>query len=308
MDSPSSISVSFAPTAIENRLGPEGLLDLNRIVSGHPLVDNGSLLQQLSLHLPRFSLAENNDRKLVISEAARLAERLSHLRQPYQNFIPRPDTESSLRQLHFGSVADEIAEPILSRFHYILSFRIGSTHFGVKLRNEDHWPVVLATISSFDLNNTAPALEMCGIQPVNTVVLSRVFAFPAAPQNSVSFLLSRIRNLLAKENPDLSAMLTYVNPNVGFSATSYKADNWTLLGDEGSTRYLYFKENYITDRKALRLFGESFDKLIQPASAQGLTWSQCELLPLLLYIRGISNKLQIRPRHFDRWRVGGSGV
>jgi hypothetical protein len=43
-------------------------------------------------------------------------------------------------------------------------------------------------------------------------------------------------------------LLTYRNPNVGFTGASYRAGNWILWARERGTRYSYLDRQYITDR------------------------------------------------------------
>jgi hypothetical protein len=60
---------------------------------------------------------------------------------------------------------------------------------------------------------------------------------------------------LADQVPTPRLLLTYLDPNVGFTGGIYQADNWTLLGWERKKRYLYLDGEYITDREAIRRYG-----------------------------------------------------
>jgi hypothetical protein len=76
----------------------------------------------------------------------------------------------------FSVVSTEVARPILERFHYLLSFREGAIHLGLKFSCHDSWPVALVSLSPFDLSNIP--LEYW--HPVGearkcALVLSRVF-------------------------------------------------------------------------------------------------------------------------------------
>jgi hypothetical protein len=295
---------AFDPSSVENQLGADGVRALAETASDYSAADYGSLLQQLSLHLPRFAAEVELGRDTILSEARRLARRLEGLRAPCRDLVPaRPAAAVPLRALRFEALSDEIARPVLERFHYLLSFRPSSFHFGLKLRARDPWPVALVTLSPFDLGNARAGLKRCAVLPEEVRVVSRVFAFPAAPPNAISFLLARVRRAAAAAGPRVRALLTYVNPNLGFTGASYKADNWALFGTEGGTRYLYYRDNYVTDREALRRFGATFEDDLAAARAAGLTCSQRVLLPLLLYVRGVSSNITGQTSSFPKWHA-----
>jgi hypothetical protein len=52
----------------------------------------------------------------------------------------------------------------------------------------------------------------------------------------------------SEKNHGVSDYVTYVNPNMGFTGSSYRASGWHLLGTEPGTTYRYLDERYITDR------------------------------------------------------------
>jgi hypothetical protein len=209
--------------------------------------------------------------------------------------------------LTFYSIDDDVAEPILSSFHYILSHRPASKHFGLRAIRDHGWPLIMCSVSPFDLSNVAPVLENHGIDPNRCVVLSRVFAFPACPPNAVSRLLGRVRRWLRDQRPDLDGLITYVNPNVGFTGASYYADNWMQLALEDDTRYAYWDGNYITDRQlAARLSMPTESTTTDSASR--VTYSQPRLRPLQVFFRSISKAAKTfrtdRPTCVRRWVPG----
>ncbi len=252
--------------------------------------------------MPRFSAAQNHDEAVILGEAARLAERFAHLRRPWKDCLPGPSgRDRSLSDLEFGPIPDEVAQPIHECFHYLSSFRPNSLNYGLKLGEHDRWPIAIASLSPFDLVNTLPGLENHGLRGSEVMVLSRVFAFDPAPQNCISFLLSSVRNELKHAAPGIRALVTYLNPNLGFTGASYRADNWVLLGEEQNTRYLYHHGNYITDRVAQQLLGPGFESRIGSGASDEITRSLCPLRPLLLYLRSPTANPSIPPRRFDRW-------
>jgi hypothetical protein len=297
--------ISFTPSAILSRLGSIRDQSLSSVLSESPGVDRSSLLKQLSLHLPRLEAAQIYDGESVAIEARRLAKRLESLRAPHSGRVPLAKTVgANVSDLHFFTLEDEIARPILECFHYILSHRENSRHFGLKWNpGSDEWPVVMASLSEFDLKNVEPALTNRTGQTIPALVLSRVFAFPGAPRNALSFLMAKLRHWVTENQPQVQVLLTYVNPNIGFSGASYKADNWRLIGEEHGTRYLYLNGDYKTDRFLYAYFARPIDSLLS-APGSCISASKHKLMPLKIYLRSIlSSEAPNGKYHFERWRL-----
>jgi len=283
-----AVDLEFTPSNILGRLAESGGATLEDICHSFPGVERNELLLQLSLHLPRLPNAEGNDSLYVLGEAERLAKRLYELRKGYLDRVPRePARLNSLVDYECDFLPTSVAQPILDRFHYLLSFRPGSIHLGLRDRVTDCWPVAILSLSRFDLRN----LEHClpeNVVPASVLIVSRVFAFSSAPSNSISFFMSRARELLRRAEPQVSLLLTYLNPNVGFTGASYKADNWVLFGEESDTRYLYLDGDYKTDRFFWEHFGSSDFGVLTKILGERVTRSRFLLSPLQIFARSVS--------------------
>jgi hypothetical protein len=83
-------------------------------------------------------------------------------------------------------------------------------------------------------------------------------------------------------------LLTYVNPNMGFRGTSYRASGWQLLGIESGTKYRYIDGRYITDRKLAARFGSHSDDTYQRLLSDRFAVSAMPLEPLLVFHSGLT--------------------
>jgi hypothetical protein len=115
------------------------------------------------------------------------------------------------------------------------------------------------------------------------LVLSRVFAFDWAPHNAITYLLRRALVVAQDEHPSVRLVVTYVNPNLGFSAASYRAGNWTLFAREHGTRYAYLDGEYVTDRRLAATFGTSDPDQMRNRLGHRFAVSRMPLAPLDLY-------------------------
>jgi hypothetical protein len=173
-----------------------------------------------------------------------------------------------------------VARPILERFHYLRSFREDSRHFGLFGCDPDD-PVALASTSANDVNVLVRIALRNGVMAEQSRVVSRVFAFPAAPPNAISMLLGRVGRF--ERQADVQMLLTYVNPNLGFNGGSYRASNWTLAGEEPGTAYDYVGGTYVTGRALQHRYGTTdpvrLGQLLGPRYAR----SYMPLLPLWVF-------------------------
>src|SRR5713101_10150566 len=114
--------LEFDPVSILTRLGNKGRVTLEDICLSLSGVERDELLLQLSLHLPRLPGEESKDTPCVLGEAERLARRLSELRKNYWDLVPNKTTlDDSLSDYKCDFLPEGVAQPILERFHYLLS-------------------------------------------------------------------------------------------------------------------------------------------------------------------------------------------
>jgi hypothetical protein len=187
---------------------------------------------------------------------------------------------------------EETARIVLERFHYLGSHRLQSQHHGTFAEDgELSRLAAVFSVSPLDVRTIANALPD-GVTGAEVVVLSRVFAFDWAPSNTLSFAMGKlIRGLRRRPDPP-KLVVTYVNPNVGFSGASYRASNWMLWAREAGTRYAYLDRDYITDRALLRRFGTTDPNKLAASLRKRLVFSRMKLSPLDLYAYPIDRNLR----------------
>jgi hypothetical protein len=229
------------------------------------------------LHLPRLAQPDGTiDAVSAVAEIERLrADRAKEL-TPLWSIAAPPTLLPVLKQLEVRVVGPHEAKPILTHFHYLRSFREDSVNLAALYRNRI---VALCSVSPLDLPRIADRLPIRSVQ--EAAVISRVFVFDWAPRNVVSYLLARVKQAGAVKK-DVRMLLTYVNPNMGFTAASYKASNWQQLGVETGTRYAYLHGSYLTDRRLASL----------PApEKRAVEYSRMPLRPLILLGRFLDARL-----------------
>ena len=246
-------------------------------------IDKRDLIRALLLHLPRFSKAQLGKRCLVLAEARRLAEALIRARahESASAYIP-PSTPAVLDDLFFDVVSPAIVRSILADYHYLRHPRDVAFTYGLFTTQAGHQaPYALFTVSDFDLAHLTPHLPD-DIDSSEVLVLSRVYAAPAAPANSISYGLALLRHKLHERCPHARLLLSYINPNLGFTGASLQGANWLQLYLEQRDHYLYYRNDYITDRECRRRFG-SFKPDQLMAKKLPISTSRVPLEPLQIY-------------------------
>ena len=249
---------------------------------------------RLLLQLPRDASADAMiGARLVAEEADRLSAEMCEATSDYAAWQKPPGrSEISPSDLEVDEVDETTARLVLERFHYLRSFRLGSEHMGGVLRDEnDERLVALLTLSALDVPTIAERLPD-GVAATETMVLSRVFAFDWAPRNTLSFLMGRLTRVLRRRPTPPRLLITYVNPNVGFTGASYRAANWVLWAREVGTRYAYFDGRYTTDRELARTFGTSDPAALREIVGDRIAFSRMTLQPLNLYAQPLETDLR----------------
>jgi hypothetical protein len=270
-------------------------------------VPENEVLVRLLLQLP--CAADHRgfvERSVAARESQRLARDLSVTTAEYVSWR-RPPAHGApgLEDLLLRRIDEATARIVLERFHYLRSFRRGSDHFGgVYLDDGSERLAALLTVSPLDIHTMAEHLPS-GVGPADVRVLARVFAFDWSPRNALSFLMSRLVNSLRQRPNPPRLLLTYVNPNVGFTGASYRAANWVIWGREHETRYAYLDGSYITDRELVARCGTSDPAQLVASVGNAVSFSRMPLRPLDIYAYpvdpGLRDELERRePLHLHR--------
>lgn len=246
-------------------------------------VPGRALLLRSLTHLPRLARADATVSVAAAASAiASIAAVIPHT--PAWHSRPFPSTTPlDASHCHFAHVPETQAERILRDFHYIGFHRPDSNYYGLYCEIDQPLPSVLVVSSPFDvesLNELLPA----SIAPLDVRIISRVFAFDDAPRNGISYTLARAaRRERHREYAEL--LLTYVNPNLGFTGVSYKASGWELLGEDSSFTYRYLDGRYITDRRLSESFATCDDNELSRLLDGRYSPTRMPLAPLLVFAR-----------------------
>jgi hypothetical protein len=268
-------------------------------------IDPLALRSRLLLHLPRLVAADDlpSDRAIeqeMLAVCDRLEESKRKYEPVYAQSLEPPEKPIALSDLEFGPLDADTARMYHEEFHYIGSYRPGH-HFAFRDRNSDRI-VCIGSVASFDLKHAEEKIAPY-VDPQSVSVFSRFFAFRWAPQNTFSHFWGKLRREMIEQH-DTKLMFSFINPNVGFNASSHKAAQWVDFAHEEGTRYMYLDGRYRTMRFFVENYGVNDPDKLKEMLGDSFGVSNMDLLPmrvLAIPLRRRARKaIPTNPYWFDR--------
>ena len=244
------------------------------------------VLNQVLLHVYRFKPSEISDPNLMAVETLRHLNRLVTLRQNApSNFFGGRSSNVVLSRTSLRNVDSTTAEVIHRAYHYLGSYRGDGIHLGLydESSQGNGRLLLIATLSQCDLLHFKDSFPPDITTTNEVLVLSRLFAFDWCPRNTVSYGLGRVFSWMRERHPQVKLLISYLDPNIGFLGSVYKATNWVRFGREHKQRYLYLDSNYVTDRSMIDAYGTADLKKLRPELGGRVTSSRLSLKPLQIY-------------------------
>ncbi|HXM46205.1 MAG TPA: hypothetical protein VN924_33540 [Bryobacteraceae bacterium] len=185
------------------------------------------------------------------------------------------------------------AVAIHKQMHYIGSPRPDGIHLSLRAPvSQGGHLLCLATLSQMDLPHLGPLLPSSTNLLDEFLVLSRFFVVDGGGPNLASHFLGRVFAWVRSNLPDIAGLLTYLNPNVGFTGALYRATNWVMIGLEHKRRYLYLDDEYVTDRRMIEDFGTADHAILARRVGARITRSRSTLAPLKVYAYPLRRRLR----------------
>jgi hypothetical protein len=246
-------------------------------------VPNRALSVRTLLHLPRLARPNGTvARQQVIAELNRNAARLQRDQQSIENLIPKD--KYLLPDLRFVRLGNSDADQVFSRLHYLRSARAGSVNFAL-VDPVNRLPVTLCSVSPLEWMRVGRQLQAQFGVPLGAAWdVSRVYSFDVAPVNAISFLLSKVRQVIRREIPSVQLLTTAVDPNLGFIGSSYRAANWQQWMSIEARPYLYVDGIYASPRQLrTRYGGANLTELRRTHTGTRFEQSRAKLLDSVIY-------------------------
>jgi hypothetical protein len=257
-------------------------------------VEPRALAVSVLLHLPRVASQKGwvtrwqAQRELRIS-AARLHGDAHAVRDhlPVKRF--------PLHELAFEVIDPSRAIPLLTSLHYLRSARQDSLYFGL-VDPMDRRPVSLCSVSRLEWKCVSRQLQaQFAVRPDGVWDVSRVYSVDSAPANAISFLLSRVRVYFRRNFPTADLLVTVVDPNLGFTGSSYRASNWQQWMTVKARPYLYEYDRHVTPRQLRKRYGIASLIELQARFPDRFQQSKVRLLDSMIFCCSVNGGTKVVP-------------
>jgi hypothetical protein len=268
-------------------------------------IDPLALRSRLLLPLPRLVTAddlpgERDIQQEILAVCDCLEESKRKYGREYTQSLDLPERPIALGDLEFGPLDADTAKMYHESFHYIGSYRPGH-HFAFRDKSSGRI-VCIGSTANFDLKHAEEKIPpQIDLQSVS--VFSRFFAFRWAPQNTFSYFWGKLRRQMI-EQYDTKLMFSFINPNIGFNASSHKAAQWVDFAHEEATRYMYLDDRYRTMRFFVENYGVSDPDKLKEKLGSSFKVSTMDLSPMWILAiplqRRARRAIPKRPYLFER--------
>jgi hypothetical protein len=264
-------------------------------------VEPRALAVRVRLHLPRVASYKGWVTRSQVQRELRIsAEQLRNDVRVANGLVPVE--KFSLCDLAFDEVDSSRASHILKSLHYLRSARPGSLYFAL-VDPVDKLPVSLCGISPLQWECVAREIRgQFAIGPERVWDVSRVYSINGAPPNAISSLLSRVRTYVRRNLSSIDLLATAVDPNLGFTGSSYRAANWQQWMTVKARPYLYDSGRYVSPRQLRARYGTVNLVDLQTKYPRRFQKSKARLLDTMIYCCSVNGETEAVPSQ-DRRRL-----
>lgn len=257
-------------------------------------VEPRALAVRALMHLPRIASHKGWMTRAEVQRELKIsADRLRHDVRAARQYVP--DEEFDLCDLVFEAIDSSRALPVLTLLHYLRSARPGSLYFAL-VDPVHKLPVTLCSLSPLQWKCVGSHISSrFAIPPQRIWDVSRVYSVDTAPRNSISTLLSRVRTYMRHNISDVDLLLTAVDPNLGFTGSSYRAANWQQWMTIKARPYFYESGRYVTPRQLRERFGTSNLVQLQTKRPEVFQQSRVKLLDSMIFCNRVNGKTKVVP-------------
>jgi hypothetical protein len=252
------------------------------------------------LHLPRVASHSGWVTKWQVQRELRISAAGLHTDESAVR-SDLADKGYPLSALAFDEIDPNRGLRVVTALHYLRSARPGSRYFA--LVDPVGRPVSLCSISPLQWQCVARAIHKhFGIAPERVLDVSRVYSIYNTPRNAISTLLSRVRRYVRQNLPSIDLLVTAVDPNLGFTGSSYRAANWQEWMTVRARPYLYKNDRYVSPRQLHEQFGTSNLKDLEAKHAGTFQKSKVRLLDSMVFCSSVREETRVVPAQ-DRQRL-----
>jgi hypothetical protein len=262
-------------------------------------IEPRALAVRTLLHLPRVAGHSGLvSWRQIDAELKRSATDLLADQEKVRRLIPTGTFR--LDQLKFVAYDNDDAAEIFTHLHYLRSARPGSLNYAL-VDPFYGLPISICSVSPLEWRRVGRQItKQSGVGMEAVWDISRVYSFDVAPANAISYLLARVRNDIRQRVPEAQLLSTAVDPNLGFTGSSYLAANWRRWMTIKARPYLYFDKGYVSPRQLRARFQTTNVADLSAMHGKRFERSRTELLDSMIFCCRIKGETEHVPEGEQR--------
>ncbi|WP_433022550.1 hypothetical protein [Kribbella sp. CA-294648] len=263
-------------------------------------VEPRALAVRALLHLPRVAgFGGRLTRRQVGAEIARSADELLSDQAKVERLVPAGVFElQDLRFVADYSGAD--AEAVFTHLHYLRNARPGALNYAL-VDPVYGQPISLCSVSPLEWRRVGRQIATQFKVPMAGVWdISRVYSFDVAPPNAISYLLARVRSDMRRRRSDVQLLTTAVDPNLGFTGSSYLAANWQRWMTIKARPYMYYRNRYVSPRQLRAQFDTTNVAELGAMHGGEFQQSRARLLDSMIFCCRVTGTTEFVPPELQR--------
>ena len=200
----------------------------------------------------------------------------------------------SLRDLAFEEIDPSRALPVLTLLHYLRSARPGSRYFALvdpvhRLPGKSLQRVPLWNGSALEVRSLRNLLFRQNASGRSRAYIQSIVRHPMRFHPCCQ----EFERYLRRNMPSADLLVTAVDPNLGFTGSSYRAANWQQWMTIKARPYLYDNGRYVTPRQLRERFGTSSLIELQAKYPGRFQQSRVRLLDSMIYCCSVNGETEV---------------
>ncbi len=131
---------------------------------------------------------------------------------------------------HLRDTSPEVGMWLENNLHYLGAARLDTTHRVALVEASSEFPVLYLSFAPNTRKYMEPLLWRVGLRLEEVAVAVRGYGTPRCPRNAMAWFLREACARVKQDFPHLRAVVTDINPNWGFSGSSFQEAGFVTLG------------------------------------------------------------------------------
>jgi cytidylate kinase len=205
------------------------------------------------------------------------ADQPSHVKRTGGHLVAEAADGRVVKRLDIRDASRELGRAVEDELHYLENARVDTSHRLVLVEQETDLPVLYVSFAVNARSYMEPILWAFGMRMEEVLVAVRAYGSPRCPRNAMGLFLRTACRQIGDDMPHLKAIVTDINPNLGYGGGSFREAGFVAVGMKHAPT-MFIGDEYCSRRV---LDGAN--------GAKAAVTGRLPLLPTLIMIKGLND-------------------